>query len=156
MDGTGLLLHERSLRLARLHLRPLAEGSFHWGLWKKLLSSAGCQVPERPARITPAQELKHAETQRQRHKEQFTPDLTRRERWENFFPRHKVTGMQPKGQKACRCGKSIFLCLKQKEKFPMLCPPQGVTSNRGAEAHLIGRCGVGVLRGRGESKHPSP
>ena len=91
MDGTGLLLHERSLRLARPHLRPLAEGSFHWGLWKKLLSSAGCQVPERPARITPAQELKHAETQRQRHKEQFTPNVTRRRKVGEPRRRYQIT-----------------------------------------------------------------
>ena len=63
--------------------------------------------------------------QRQRRKEQFTPDLTRRERWENFFTRHKGTGILPKGQTAFRCGKSIFLCSKQK-KFPILCPLQGV------------------------------
>ena len=154
---TALLcvLYSPSLRLTRPHLGPLAEENFRWGLRQKLLSSAGCQVPTRPARIAPAQYPKPKPSEagsvwkggarewsekfpsggfernglcddaRQRRKGQFIPNVTRRRKTGEPRRRREVTAAISEEEQTFHRGKPIINHSRQKERRSISTHPRG-------------------------------
>ena len=134
---------------------PLRREGSHWGLRQRLLSSAGCQVPTRPARIVPAQYPKPKPSEagsvwkggarewsekfpsggfernglcddaRQRRKGQFTPNLTRRRKTGEPRRRREVTAGISEEEQTSRRGKPIINHSRQKERRSISTHPRG-------------------------------